>query len=51
MTFSDVIIFSDVNLNDGILWCPLQPVYIKHDAIFDCYLSLGMDKDVWGKIC
>ena len=43
---SDVITFSDVNPNDGILWRPIQPVYIKHVKILDSYFSHGTDKGV-----
>ena len=49
--FSDVITFSDVNLNDGVPWRPKQPVYIKHVEILDFYLSQETDKGVWDKIC
>ena len=48
-----VIMFSDFNLNDGILGIlrhPIQPVYIKHVKILDFYLSHGTDKGVWDKI-
>ena len=51
MTFSDVISFSDVNLNNGAPWRPIQPVYIKHVKILDFYLSQRTDKAVLDKIC
>ena len=51
VTISDVIIISDVNLNDGIALCPIQPVYNEHMKILDFYLSHGTDKGVWDKIC
>ena len=51
MMFNDVIMFSDVGLNNGVLWRPIQPVYIKHMKILDFYLSHGTDKGVWDKIC
>ena len=44
VTFSDVITFSDVNLNGGLPCHPIQPVYIKHVNIPDFYLSQGTDK-------
>ena len=51
VTFSDVITFSDVNLNDSVPWRPIQPVYIKHVKILDFYLSHGTNKGVLDKIC
>ena len=51
VTISDVIIISDVNLNDGIALCPIQPVYIEHMKILNFYLSHGTDKGVRDKIC
>ena len=43
--------FSDVNLNDGVPWRPIQPVHIKHVKILDFYLSHGSDKGDLDKIC
>ena len=44
MTFNDVITFSDVNLNNGLSWRPIQPVYIKHVKILNTlYLSFPRD--------
>ena len=40
-TLRDVITFSYVNLNNGVPWRPIQPVYIKHVKILDLYLSRG----------
>ena len=51
VTFSYIIMFSAINLNNGIPWRPIQPVYIKCTKILDFYLSHGMDKGVWDKIC
>ena len=44
MTFSDVITFSDVNINGGVPWRPIQPLYMKHVICFYFYLSHGRDK-------
>ena len=46
VTFSDVITFSDINLNDGVPWHAIQSVYIKHVKFLDFYLSHGTDKGV-----
>ena len=48
--FSDIITVSGLNINNGVSWHPIQPVYIKHVKIPDFYLSHGMDKGVWDKI-
>ena len=46
LTFCDVIKISDVNLNNGVPWHPIQPVYIKQVKIFDFYLPTG-----WIRVC
>ena len=41
VTFSDVITFSDVNVNVDVPWRPVQSLYIKHVKIFILSFPLG----------
>ena len=43
---SDAITFSDVNLNDGVPRCRIQPVYVKHVKNLDFCLSHVTNKDL-----